>query len=193
MKMQIRCHIKPLIIGVITCCAAMMTMPVYSASSDPFVPADFQVPEEFENERFRIRQLTANDAEKDYEAVMSSLDHLQDMFLAEWEWPPGDLTMGDEKIDLGKEEKRFRNRTSFAYTVVTLDESQVLGSVYFYPTGKGGYDADITMWVRKSAFDEGLDPILFDSVKQWVSEEWPFKNAGYPGREISWEKWNSLE
>jgi hypothetical protein len=39
------------------------------------------------------------------------------------------------------------------------------------------------MWVRQSAYDQGLDPVLFQAVKAWIDERWPFKNAIYPGRD----------
>ncbi len=48
------------------------------------------------------------------------------------------------------------------------------------------------MWVRASEVDNGLDSILFDSVKKWLSEDWPFEKVAYPGREISWKKWKSM-
>jgi len=38
------------------------------------------------------------------------------------------------------------------------------------------------MWVRKSEFEKGLDPILFKTVKKWIQEKWPFKKVAYPGR-----------
>ena len=181
------------LIGPIIVCMMMISITgCVSTRENSFIPTDFEVPKKSENEHFRIRQLMVKDAEKDYDAITSSLDHLQKMFLSEWDWPPSDLTLEDDRIELGKEEERFKKRTSFAYTVVSLDESQVLGCVYIYPANKGGYDADITMWVRKSAFDKGLDPILFDSVRQWIKKEWPFDNPGYPGRDINWKDWNEL-
>lgn len=84
-------------------------------------------------------------------------------------------------------------RSSFAYTVVSLDEDQVLGCLYINPTTKGDYDTSIAMWVRASEVDNGLDSILFDSVKKWISEEWPFQKVAYPGREINWEKWKTMK
>ena len=45
-----------------------------------FLPRDFDVPEQLETERFRLRSLTIHDLVKDYDAVMSSLDHLWAMF-----------------------------------------------------------------------------------------------------------------
>jgi len=158
-----------------------------------FVPSEFVIPDNFENQHFRIRMLTVNDVVKDYDAVMSSLDHLQEMFFPIWEWPTEDLSFEQDLIDLGWHQKEFQNRSSFAYTVVNLDESQVLGCLYIDPSYKGDFDAEIYLWVRASEVVNGLDSILFNTVKKWIENEWPFKNPAYPLREISLEKWKSMK
>ncbi len=158
------------------------------SQTNPFVPSDFEIPDTLENQHFRIRMLTVNDVVKDYDAVMTSIDHLQNIFPL-WNWPSRDLTLEQDLIDLGWHQKEFQRRSSFTYTVVSLDESQVIGCLYIYPTDKRDYDAMITMWVRASVLEKGLDTILFDTVKKWIANEWPFKNVAYPGREISWDDW----
>jgi hypothetical protein len=50
------------------------------AQNKPFVPTDFKVPDTLQNEHFRIRMLTVNDVVKDYDAVMSSIEHLNKMY-----------------------------------------------------------------------------------------------------------------
>ncbi|MFT6094069.1 MAG: hypothetical protein ACJA2Q_001971 [Pseudohongiellaceae bacterium] len=158
----------------------------------PFVPVDFDVPTVFENEHFRIRTLTVNDVVKDYDAVMSSLDHLQGVFGPNASWPTPELTFEQDLIDLGWHQKEFQMRSTFAYTVVTLDEKRVIGCIYINPTNKGEFDADITMWVRADVVSDGLDSILFNTVKDWVSEDWVFEKPAYPGRSTTWEQWLSL-
>lgn len=160
-------------------------------SSNPFVPSDFKVPEKLETEKFRLRMLTVNDVVKDYDAVMTSVEHLQGVFGPHSKWPSHNLTFEQDLIDLGWHQKEFQRRRSFAYTVMNLGESVCLGCVYINPTRKSGYDARIALWVRKSEFDKGLDTILFDAVKEWVVKEWPFKNTAYPGRDIDWDKWEA--
>jgi len=162
------------------------------AQIKPFVPADFKVPAKLENEHFRIRTLTVNDVVKDYDAVMTSIDHLQGSF-GESTWPPKDLTFEQDLIDLGWHQKEFQIRSSFAYTVVALDETEVIGCLYINPTSKAGYDASIIMWVRASVLDRGLDAILFNTVKEWVKKDWPFKKVAYPGREIQWAEWERIK
>lgn len=160
---------------------------------NPFVPTDFKIPATLENEYFRIRMLTVNDVVKDYDAVMTSIDHLQGVFGPKSKWPSKDLTLEQDLIDLGWHQKEFQRRSSFTYTVVTLDESKVIGCLYIFPTNKSDFNASITMWVRTSVLDAGLDTILFNSVKQWISQEWPFNKVAYPGRDISWEEWEILK
>jgi hypothetical protein len=38
------------------------------------------------------------------------------------------------------------------------------------------------MWVRQTEYDNGLDEILFNKVRNWISSDWPFKKVDYPGR-----------
>lgn len=171
----------------------LVTLPgLCFAQSPPFVPADFEVPTVFENEHFRIRTLTVNDVVKDYDAVMSSVEHLQGVFGPDSTWPSPDLSFEQDLIDLGWHQKEFQIRSSFAYTVVTLDESRVIGCIYIFPTGKGDFDASITMWVRADVVADGYDSLLFNSVKDWIAADWPFKNPAYPGRTTPWESWSSL-
>lgn len=96
-------------------------------------------------------------------------------------------------IDLGWHQKEFQRRSSFAYTVMNLDESQCFGCVYIFQSTKPDFDAEVYMWVRKSEYDKGLDPILLETVKKWIREKWPFRKVAYPGRDTDWETWKSLE
>ena len=73
------------------------------------------------------------------------------------------------------------------------DESICLGCLYIFEPTKKDYDAEVYMWVRTSAFEDGLDPIFEKAVKEWIKSEWPLKNVAYPGREITWEEWHTLE
>lgn len=161
-------------------------------AADSFVPEDFDIPEQLETDSFRIRMLTIHDVVKDYDAVMSSLKYLQGLFLEEWGRPRDDLSLEQDLIDLGWHQKEFQMRSSFAYTVVTLDESRVIGCVYIFPFGKGGYDAEVTMWVRADMLDAGLDEDLYKTVRSWLADDWPFERTAYPGRDMSWEEFNRL-
>ena len=143
------------------------------------VPDDFDVPVGMETDRYRLRMLSINDVVKDYHAVMSSIDHLKGVLDPDSPWPAG-LTLEQDLIDLGWHQKEFQKRSSFAYTMMGLDEERCLGCVYIYPSETA--DAEVFMWVRNEEF-EALDGDLLNRVRLWIAEEWPFETVRYPGRE----------
>ena len=104
------------------------------SSTYPFVPADFEIPSVLETESYRLRMLTINDLVKDFDAVISSSEKLKGIW-PDSTWPSG-LTLEENLIDLGWHQREFTKRRSFAYTVVALDETKVLGCVYINPTIK---------------------------------------------------------
>jgi hypothetical protein len=159
---------------------------------ESIVPKDFEVPEVFETNGLKLRTLKITDVVKDYDAVMTSVDHLRGVFGLRTSWPPKDLTLEQDMIDLGWHQKEFQRRSSFAYTVMNLDESQCLGCMYIFPSTKGDYEVEVYAWLRKSEFDKGIDGDFFSALKGWISEKWPFKKVAYPGREIGWDTWEAL-
>ncbi len=145
-----------------------------------FVPSDF-IPPVLETKHFRLRMLSVDDVEKDYEAVIESRE-----LLHSWSssgWPRDGFTIEENLADLERHQQEFLDREAFAYTVVSLDESRVLGCVYIRPSTKDDVDAQIRMWVRQSEYDQGLDPVLFQVVRKWIDSSWSFTTVVYPGRE----------
>jgi hypothetical protein len=149
-----------------------------------FVPDGFDVPTGLETPDFRIRPLLISDVVKDYAAVMSSAEHLQGVFGPNGDWPHG-LSFEDDLIDLGWHHKEFQRRSSFAYTVMSLDEAQCLGCLYINPTRLPGYDAEAFCWIRAS-HAAVLDAKLYEALRAWIETAWPFKAVAYPGRDLSW-------
>jgi tetratricopeptide (TPR) repeat protein len=151
-----------------------------------FVPDDFEVPLRLETETFRIRPLEPSDVDLDYKAVMSSVEHLQGVF-GRAGWPSEDLTKEEDLKSLEMHHKQFQRREAFTFTVMNLEETECLGCVYIYPSRLDSYNAEITMWVSADQFAKGLDPILFQTVKEWVQKDWPFEKVVYLGREMDWK------
>lgn len=143
----------------------------------PLVPPDFAVPPGFETDRFRLRMLTTDDVEKDYEAVMETQAHFHAMGL---EWPREGFTLKENLADLKRHQREFMDREAFAYTVVTPDEARVLGCVYINPAEGDARDARVEMWVRSSEKEKGLGPVLYAAVREWIETEWPFEDVAYP-------------
>ena len=156
----------------------------------PFLPSDFQVPATLETDAFRLRMLTIHDVVKDFDAVMSSVEHLVDIWPGSG-WPVG-LTVEQNLVDLGWHQGEFERRTSFAFTVVTLDERRVVGCVYINPTRKRGHDAQVYLWAREAAMGSAADAELYEVVSRWLEAEWPFENPAFPGRSVDWETWNAI-
>lgn len=98
-----------------------------------FLPLNFVVPARIDTERFVMRSITIHDAFKDYDAVMSSREHLWSRFGEIWGWPTEDMTIEHNFVDLGWQQKEFRLRSSFDYALMTMDESRLLGCVYIDP------------------------------------------------------------
>jgi hypothetical protein len=154
-----------------------------------FVPDDFVIPAVLETPHFRFRMLSVDDVEKDYDAVMETQARFHAMGFT---WPRHGFTLQENLADLERHQREFLNREAFAYTVVALDESRVLGCIYINPGKTEDVDASVKLWVRQSEYDKGLDSVLFDAVKAWMHSCWPFSTVSYPGRdgsdlELSWD------
>ncbi len=148
----------------------------------PFLPREFTVPAVVQTDRFRLRSITIHDAFKDYDAVMSSRDHLWGRFGDIWGWPDADLSIEQNIIDLAWHQKEFQLRSSFDYAVMSLDESRLLGCVYIDPPHATGTDADVWFWARTSELSTGLEEELGRFVASWVASAWPFKKVTLNGQ-----------
>jgi hypothetical protein len=94
-----------------------------------------------------------------------------------------ETTRDENLVDLGWHQREFEFRRSFVYTVVAPDESRVLGCVYLYPDEDADVDVDVRMWVRRDAWEAGLDPELERAVKDWLDEAWPFERIRFRERD----------
>ncbi len=72
-----------------------------------FLPADFSVPNGYQTDDFIVRPLKITDVVKDYDAVMTNVDHLQHVFGPSSTWPRCDLSFEQDMIDLGWHTKSF--------------------------------------------------------------------------------------
>jgi hypothetical protein len=176
---------------LVTGMATLSSATINAQSSYPFVEREFEIPLQLETGEFRIRMLGVNDVVKDYDAVMSSAEYVGDVFGPNSGWPDG-LTLEQNLIDLGWHQSEFQRRRSFAYTVVSLDETKVVGCVYINPTRKRGYDAQVYLWAREAETGSPADSRLINVVSEWLAADWPFENVAFPGREIDWDSWNAI-
>ena len=172
------------------------TASAYDAASEeappPFIPEEFEPPVRVETGDFVIVPLGPDLVDIDYEAYMSSMEHLQTTFTRSTGWPREGITDEEAMLDMETEAARFQARSSFAYAVLTPDGTRERGCVYVRPASKPGFDAEVRLWVTQTEFDAGFDPVLYTWAQTWVANVWPFENVAYPGRAISWETWDAL-
>lgn len=145
--------------------------------TDPFVPADFDAPLRFEGPGFHLEPLGAGHNERDYEAWMSSIDHIRSTpGFADWDWP-SPMSLHENLADLVEHARDFENRSGFTYSV--LDGDQVIGCVYVYPSPKPGYDASVRSWVTASRAE--MDDVVWRTLSDWLAG-WPFSRIEYTTR-----------
>lgn len=162
-----------------------------AVAAEPFVPATFVVPRTYSAKSYKLVPLGPDLVKVDYDAYMSSIEHIRSTF-GSGRWPTPGITMADAMKDMQEEKARFDNRLSFAYAVVTQDGKKELGSFYLRPSPKQGYDAMASLWVTKEQFDQGLDQRLVEDMKKWIRTAWPFQKVAWPRRDISAAAWAAL-
>jgi hypothetical protein len=149
-----------------------------------FVPTDFAVPDGLETADFRLIPLRPEHNAADYEAWMSSIDHIRATpGFAAWDWPRKEMTPADNLGDLQGHADDYAARRGFTYTVLPPGAGpveQVLGCVYIYPSRDPAYDVSVRSWVRASAAE--LDVPLYRAVTVWLQELWPFTRVAYAAR-----------
>ncbi len=153
-----------------------------------FIPQEFIVPESFVTNRYRLEILSPTVAAIDYDAVMTSKVRLRNVFDEKTEWPKDDMSLEENRTDLIRHETEFKSRQAFAYTVLTLSREKCIGCVYINPSIFSEFDCEVYLWVRESHLT--FDNALYNDIRSWLVSSWPFKNIAFPGREISWDKWD---
>lgn len=136
------------------------------------------------------RKLKASDVDLDYEAVMSSIDIIRQT--RGGKWPTPKLTLEKNLSDLSRHQKEFEEKKAFAYTVMSSDETECLGCIYFYSpqshmsSVKSDFSAEVNIswWVTQKMYDQGFYDQLSLDIKNWVENEWPFKTVAYVNKKL---------
>jgi len=147
---------------------------------EEFVPPDFDVPRRLETPEFVLEPLGPEHNELDYAAWTSSMEHIA--ATPGWQdsrWSR-EMTLDENRADLGRHADDFRTRTGFTYTVLDPESRDVIGCVYIYPLRDGEEDARALSWVRASRSE--LDVALWRAVSSWLESDWPFASVDYAPR-----------
>ena len=172
--------------------AAQATGAAATTAKAAFVAPDFAVPTLVETPHFKLVPLGPALVRADFEAYMSSVEHLQKTFTRSTAWPHAGISDAEAMKDMDGEQASFRLRKAFSYAVLTPDGKRERGCVYVSPSPAPGYDAQVRIWVTKAEYDAGFDAELYAWATKWVKTEWPFERVAYPGRAIDWGTWDAL-
>ena len=160
-----------------------------------FYPEPLPVPQGLQTAEFRIRPLTPDHVQLDYDALMSSKTMLR--LWGGHSWPSDDFTLADNLKDLAWHAREQRERIAFTYTVLTPAEDLCLGCVYIKPltgivaenagvfTAVAPQDALVRFWVIQTRLAEGLDLRLLEALIQWFNIAWRFSRVVFHTREVN--------
>lgn len=177
--------------------AACTTAPVRSATSAPGptgggeegsgaqLPAgpfvgSFTPPPPPSDARLRLEPLGPEHTERDFEALMSSREHLR-RTLAWGDWPEDGFTLEQNRADLERHRAEFDAHEAYAYTVLDPTGLRCLGCVYLMPLPGGARDqALLALWVREDEVDRALDAHLMQTLTDWFERSWPLESWVWP-------------
>jgi len=145
--------------------------------SEPFVPTEFEVPLTFNGPGFHLEPLGPVHNERDYQAWMSSIEHINATPGMEWRDWPSPMTLEENLADIEMHAKEFGDRGSFTYSI--LDGDMVIGCVYVYPA-EDDHDAEVRSWVTEGRSE--MDPVVWEALSGWLAVEWPFRGFSYANR-----------
>ena len=168
-------------------------------SDKRFLPVDFPLPALEVPGKWKIKPLGRDDLERDYAAIMSSIDHLRDGgFMLDpargIDWPSPTWSKDEAMLGLAHDELGNLGRFWMCLAVISPDDSEEYGCIYVWPSFKAGWDAMVMMWTSAARYEE-LDAKLWEWTKAWVTRTFPFdeSSVAYPGREIPWDEWEALD
>ena len=162
-----------------------------------FYPDHALVPENLRTDKFVLMPLTPNHVTLDYAALMSNKEMLR-----VWSgspWPSDEFTLAENREDLAWHWDEHQKHIAFTYTVLNPIEDTCLGCVYIKsmtevfatneewktavePIEAGTepvevYNALVRFWTIQSNSTQNLDKTLLNSLCQWFSAEWAFKDV----------------
>lgn len=165
-------------------------MPDYSEFIKPLrLPAGFAAPRRLTYEDLVAQALTRDHLADDVRGINASLELIRRT--RGGGWPDGPVTEDFNYVDLVWHEQEFREGTSFAYAVYDTGE-RYLGCAYLYPMGRRtplgedllDHDVDVSWWVTPDAYERGYYTKLYDALRGWVVEDYPFRAPHFSNADI---------
>jgi len=153
------------------------------------LPSGFVAPAALRYDDIVARALSRADLAADVDGINASIDIIQRT--RGGGWPTGPVSEEFDFVDLVWHECEFRENYSFAYAAYDVS-GQYLGCCYFYPMGRRTplddamiqHDVDVSWWVTPDAYERGFYLKLYQALRQWAGNAFPFRNPYFSNREI---------
>jgi hypothetical protein len=110
----------------------------------------------------------------DYEAYMSSIEHINRCL--EWGWPEPGIELEYSWIDMWTEWAKIGRGDEYAIVALTQAKDREMGAAYIKPVPDSDdpYEAGLYTWVVEDALRAGHDLTLLQDVISWIDAEWDF-------------------
>ena len=102
-------------------------------------------------------------------AVMESQERLWSIYGLTWHWPPGNLTVDQDREQLVRREADTEQHRSFTYALFDLGETELLGCVHIDP------GPAVSWWVVDWLVDSPIERALDELIPVWISADWPIR------------------
>jgi hypothetical protein len=153
------------------------------------LPPDFVPPDRLGFDDLRARALGRDDLDADVAGINASLELIRET--RGGDWPTEPVTAEINYVDLVWHELEFRESYSFSYAVYDRDGTYV-GCCYLYPLGRRtplserllDHDVDVSWWVTPDARARGRYELLYEALRTWVVDDYPFEKPHYSNRRI---------
>ncbi len=156
---------------------------------DPW-SAEFNPPQTLRTQHMVLEPLTPDHAQMDYDAFMSSREHLRQT-LGWGGWPSDDGTVEENRADLERHWREHQANEAYTYAVLTPDRAREIGCVYLKPLPEGEDvpvaisdlprpGVRIAYWVTAESLPAGLDRHLVERMTQWLRSEWGVESVLMP-------------
>jgi len=129
----------------------------------------YDMPEKHALGDYVLNVLTVKDVERDFEAVMESVDEIRASYAASG-WPDG-LTLEENWLDLAWHQREFETKRSFTWVIEDTNGDYV-GCLYVYPSIIGEKAAEVKWWWR-AGVDVDKETFRADLATWLDSQDWP--------------------
>lgn len=156
------------------------------------IPEGFQPPEELVFGEVRATPIKRSDLSDDVTGINASLDIIRQT--RGGKWPTGPVTEEGNYIDLVWHEAEHRDGNSYTY-VLRDQDGRYLGCFYLYPPGRRlplsgelmKHDVDVSWWVTNTAYAESYYSKVYEALREWSVQSFPFQDPFFSNVEIPWE------